>query len=167
MTREDACRSIYREAFCDPDTEFEDLLFKYCYKYCKTLEINNKTVSMLFALPCDIDGTNATYIYAVATLKSERGKGYMKQLINEVKQKFDLCFLRPANNSLIEYYKNLEFNEIKTDNENFSVPKVVPKYEYGELLDKFELHSEEDCILMYYSNNKLNIESLKFTGSME
>lgn len=167
MTKENTCRLIYREAFCDPDTEFEDLLFKYCYKYCKTLEINNKTVSMLFALPCNIDGTNATYIYAVATLKSERGKGYMKKLIDEVKQEYDLCFLRPANKSLIEYYKSLDFKEIRTDNTNISVPIVVPKYEYGKLLKDLQLFSEEDCILMYYTNKKLNIESLKFTGSME
>ena len=43
------CRMLYRQAFCDPDTKFEDKLFKNCFSYCKTHEENGHTVSMLFA----------------------------------------------------------------------------------------------------------------------
>ena len=47
------CREIYREAF-GSDGEFENRLFTYCFKYCRTLSIGGKTASMLFALPSSV-----------------------------------------------------------------------------------------------------------------
>ena len=70
------CREIYREAF-GTDEDFENRLFSACADYCKELCINGKTVSMLFALPCNICKNGgiipAYYIFAAATKKEFRG----------------------------------------------------------------------------------------------
>ena len=53
---EKECREIYREAFRDPDDQFENRLFSLCGEYCRTLMRDGRTAAMLFALPCRITG---------------------------------------------------------------------------------------------------------------
>ena len=113
------CRAIYSEAF-GTDEDFENRLFSDCADYCKTLCINGKTVSMLFALPCNIYNGGgiipAYYIFAAATKKKFRGKGYMTQLINSLETD-RLLFLKPADAPLFKFYGNLGFKrfEISAD----------------------------------------------------
>ncbi len=132
----DDCKRIYREAFSDEDTEFEEKLFKHCGGYIKSLEVDGSTVSMLFALPCKLKigntERNGSYIFAAATLKSARGKGYMSRLIDYVSsQENGFLFLRPANESLIEFYKKLGFSEIEAVGDDVLSPQILPE-------DKFE-----------------------------
>lgn len=120
------CREIYREAF-GTDEDFENRLFSACADYCKELCINGKTVSMLFALPCNIYNGGglipAYYIFAAATKKEFRGKGYMTQLINSLETD-RLLFLKPANAPLFKFYEKLGFKrfEISADENSRFMP---------------------------------------------
>ena len=82
------CRALYRQAFGDDEPEFEKALFDNCFKYCKFISENEKIVSMLFLMPTVLKteeyNLNCGYIYAAATLKESRGKGYMSGLIKEI-----------------------------------------------------------------------------------
>lgn len=167
------CRLIYRQAFNDADTEFEDLLFEYCFPDCRVLGKDGAVASMLFALPCDIEKEgrklNSAYIYAVATREAMRGKGYMSELIGRLKSEaYDLIFLRPASDSLKEYYKKLGFKEIRTENTTKKAPQVIPTESFKALISKMDLaDGNEDFPLMYYSNSGEALEKLYFIYSME
>ena len=84
-----ALREIYREAFGD-DGGFEDRLFSICGEYLRSVSCGEEAAAMLFALPCKIDvgkeSFDAYYLYAAATKKKYRGRGYMSGLIEELKK---------------------------------------------------------------------------------
>ena len=90
-------RMIYREAFQDENTDFEDMLFQNCSEYIIDINDKGETASMLFALPCNFFSSSgeikAIYIYAAATKKAYRSKGYMARLLNKVKEENALIFL--------------------------------------------------------------------------
>ena len=173
MNSETACRKIYREAFCDEDTRFEDCLFDTCYDYCKTLQVNGETVSMLFALPCSIifnkRQTAAIYVYAAATDKRFQGKGYMTQLLEKLKNKTDsLIFLRPANEKLITFYSRMDFIPFETENRKKSIPFVTPEAGYKKLIEKSKIPDDKgDFTLMYWNKEDISLEKLYFVNSME
>lgn len=164
------CRMLYRQAFCDPDTKFEDKLFKNCFSYCKTHEENGHTVSMLFALPCEICGENgkksAVYIYAAATHSDYRGKGIMTGLIESVKSSADTVFLVPEKAELIPFYKKLGFCE-------FNIAGYRKNDKYVNLTGGFiplSRGEREDGgyerRAMYYSRVKQNLDGMYFPYSM-
>lgn len=160
------CRLIYRQAFCDPDTVFEDKLFKNCFSYCKTCEEKGRTVSMLFALPCDIrlgeTLKNAVYIYAAATLKEYRKRGYMTRLIETVKNSSDLVFLVPEKEELIPFYKKLGFCEFKASTYKQCNKCVEPKGGFIPLSVGEKEKSEYEFRAMYRSDGKLSLDGLYF-----
>ena len=173
MNREITCRKIYRQAFCDPDTAFEDILFEHCFKYSKTLELDEDTVSILFALPCSLVCDNekkpAIYIYAAATDKAFRGKGYMSHLIEKLKNDTEkIIFLRPANESLIGFYEKLGFKTISTYNQKENSLRLEPEEGFKKLVKKSGLPDDtEDFTLMYYSKSEEINERVYFVNSME
>lgn len=161
------CREIYREAF-GTDENFENRLFSVCADYCKTLCINGKTVSMLFALPCNIHNGGiipAYYIFAAATKKEFRGKGYMSRLINSLKTD-SLLFLKPADAPLFKFYEKLGFRRFEISaNENSPI--------YAEPTSGFAMltHSEKpiptDCAALYKHKKTADIGGLYFPYLME
>lgn len=179
MNREYACRMIYREAFNDPDTSYENALFENCYRYCKTLELDGEVVSMLFALPCSIDFSHkkadAIYLYAAATDEKFRGNGYMSELIEKLKSDTDsIIFLRPATKELVGFYEKFGFKSIKTSNESKNGPLVIPEAGYRVLVSntcentKKTDENMENFTVMYYSKDeKEEICELYFVDSME
>jgi len=109
----DEVRAIYTEAFgAGP---FFDGLFFHTYRDAvRTLTVDGKIVSILFLLPCHVDGQPYYYLYAAATLEAERGKGYMRRLIKEVLSLIDApVFLKPATDDLISFYAGLGFGLAK------------------------------------------------------
>ena len=173
MNRETTCRKIYRQAFCDPDTAFEDILFEHCFKYSKTLELGEDTVSMLFALPCSLmcvdEKKPAIYLYAAATDKAFRGKGYMSHLIEKLKTDTEkTIFLRPANESLIGFYEKLGFKTISTYNQKENSLRLEPEEGFEKLVKSSGLPDDaEDFILMYYSKSEEINERVYFVNSMD
>lgn len=168
--KEEICRKIYRETFEDEDITFEDLLFKHCFKYCKFFEENGRPVSMFFALPCVLKKGDferkAIYIYAAATDKNYRGKGYMGRLIEESKKNEELIFLRPAEDSLIDYYARFDFYVTESNNIDYEY-EIIPIGGFKELCGKItEDTSREKFNLMYFSKTDLKFNNIKFLYSM-
>ena len=135
------CREIYNEAFGTEDKEFADALFKNCFKYCKFLKKQDKTVAILFLLPCELKTdssvTDAYYLFAAATKKEYRGKGYMSELLEEIKKESKApIFLRPAQKSLIEFYEKSGFALTCAQNSDTGEIKLLPKDEF-KLLESF------------------------------
>lgn len=162
--RTDECREIYKEAFFDPDIEFEENLFSLCEEYLETYEENGKTVSMLFALPCEllVNGTKkaARYIYAAATKEEHRRKGYMKLLLERKKESGEILFLKPVKDELFSYYGNLGFRKIKaTASEN----RLIPKHGFASLALDFP--EETETYMMVFGEE--DIEDIYFPFIME
>lgn len=162
------CRKIYREAFNDDDTYFENLLFENCCEYLKIIEENGIPVSMYFALPCLFkcgdSVRKAVYFYAAATDKKHRGRGYMGKLIDELKNNENLIFLRPGEESLIDYYKKFGFNTTDCIND-CNDAEIISTDGFKKLTDKIKIDfNYEKFILMYFSKSK--ISKIKFPFSM-
>ncbi len=101
--------ALWREAFPGEDDAFTDALFALGFPdFCHGIFEDGQLVCMLFALPYDVVTSEgvlpARYLYAVATAKAHRGKGYAKQLIAEVAAQYSRVFLRPMSPSLFAFY---------------------------------------------------------------
>lgn len=173
MNTEALCRDIYRQAFHDPDTVFEDLLFGHCFEYCKVLYRSSLPVSMLFALPCEIAVKSgkipSVYIYAAATLEKYRGLGLMTELLNNTVSQSDIIFLlRPANERLIDFYNGFGFKAAETDNLSADTPEVLPLGGFKALTRKKEIiPTYNNYTLMYRTEKNAELPQLKFLYSME
>lgn len=161
----DRAKQIYNEAFGEEDNEFADKLFEKCFKYCHYLKKDGRIVSLCFCLPCKIGNRQAKYIFAVTTPKEFRGKGYATELINEIKaENDDILILRPVNESLIGFYKNLEFIEFKATNSS-SAFLIEPLDEYKELAKDYK-ENKGEFTAMYYSKREESFENISFPFSM-
>lgn len=163
------CFKIYNEAF-EADEPFDKALFNYCFKYCRYLKEDNRVVSMLFELPCEIIGKDfvkdAFYIYAVATDKEYRNRGYMTKLLKNVFQNNSgFLFLRPKSKATEEYYKRQGFHSIYgvTDGEEEFTVKL--KDGYKELFE----NTVNDIIERKFTLMTLSddVKGLRFDYSME
>ena len=167
------CKEIYRQAFNDGDIAFETALFETCYSCVRTVSVEGKIASMLFALPCEIKVFNQTksavYIYAAATLQEYRKMGLMSRLLNEVKveNKEKIIFLRPANKELIPFYEQFGFVTIKAVAKLDSNVVARPIAEFSLLKDLAQNADGSVFDLMYFSNEKINFNELAFAYSME
>lgn len=135
-------QNLMKEVFDDTD-RFISLFFKYLIHDNLLLGLKNgKAVSMAFQLPAKMrvhdEMVEATYLYACATTESERGKGWMREIINraweESRKKKEIgIFLLPASESLYTYYEQLGFNNFFYLNNEFfhtdaSFLKIIPEY---------------------------------------
>ena len=77
---------------------------------------NGEIISVASALDFKFGNSTGKYIYAVATRKDFRNKGYcsllLKELINYYNNKCDVLLLKPANKELFSFYKQNGFNDI-------------------------------------------------------
>lgn len=164
-----SCKAIYTQAFGQENNEFMLSLFGNCFKYCKTLKENGKISSMLFLLPATLkigeQEIEAEYLYAAATDKDERGKGYMSKLIENIKGEKPI-FLKPANDSLIPFYERYGFRCITATKDRNNELCLVPIKEFSALSDKTE-YTNQEYTLMYYSKQNLNINGISFPFTME
>ncbi len=105
-----AALQLWHEAFPGEDKAFTSALFDLGFPdHFRYIEAEGELVCMLFALPYPIvtqAGTvDARYLYAVATAKAHRGKGYAKQLIAKLMAEPYPVFLRPMSPSLFDFYR--------------------------------------------------------------
>lgn len=160
---EKECRKIYMQVFGD-DAEFTDELFKNCFKYCKTLKLDGKIVSMLFLLPCELINNglaeDAFYIYGVATLPEYRGKGYMRELIEKVISSINApIFLRPVNSGITKFYEKFEFINIKAQNSLGGNLNLIPKDDFAKLSDLADKPDNSEFCFMakgFKTEDKIN-----------
>lgn len=171
MSDFDQCRKLYHDTFGEDDLRFEDELFNTCFEYCRFKKINDTVVSMFFALPCSLmtgDKTYpAVYIFAVATDVKYRGKGYMSVLLSDYLSDFNgAAFLKPANDGLVEYYKNLRFIPFNAVCRAAASHALIPLNAYKNL-SKFCVSTDETYTAMVYCKEILNLENLNFPYTME
>ena len=107
-------RALYDEAFPGEDARFTEALFALGFpQHLVAMGEGSELCSMLFALPYDIVTENgpvkANYLYAVATAKAQRGKGYAKKMLRRVAERGIPVFLRPMSPSLFDFYKDAGF----------------------------------------------------------
>ena len=169
MKTQELLRNIYRQSF-GIDPEFEDALFATCSTNIKTLEINGEIVSFLFALPCKIkwnkEEIKATYIFAAATHKEHRKKGYMGRLLEKVKSENKGAFiLRPATEHLVSYYKKFGFSEIGAQDIKRENISLIPTKEFKKLSEIADPTKEGEFIAMVYNCSE-NINGIYFPYTM-
>lgn len=156
---------IYEQSF-GVDKEFEAELFKISPE---TLEVNGDTVSELFLLPCEIvkngEKHNANYIFAVATKKTERKKGYMEKLLNRVIADNNILILRPINADLIPYYKKFGFKTYTATDKNNDDFFINPVDSFKELAD-FEGASNNGEFILMALNAPFDLNGVSFKFSM-
>ncbi len=108
---------LWQEAFGD---EKEYIEFYFRNRFTENMLLvyleDNHPVSMLSLLPvrlhCGTKRVPARYVYAVATAKAYRGRGYAKRLIETAKELTkEPLLLKPGDDSLMEYYRKIGFHE--------------------------------------------------------
>lgn len=165
LSKKDRLKQIYNAAFGEDDNQFENQLFSICFEHCKYLEKDGRIVSMCFSLPCKIGERDAKYIFAVTTPEEFRGNGYASELIDKIKAESDcVLVLRPVNESLIAFYRNLGFSEFTATNYKGSF-SVEPLDEYKELAKDYR-ETKGEYTAMYYSKSEENFENISFPYSM-
>ncbi len=165
ISKKEWLKSMYHSAFGEDDNSFERKLFDTCFKHLRTLEKEDRTVAMCFALPCKIGEKSAKYIFAVTTGEEFRGKGYATELIEKIKAEDDsILILRPVNESLIPFYEKMGFTVFTATNQPDEL-SVEPLEEYAQLA-KGNKEENGTFTAMYYSKTAENLENLYFPYSM-
>ncbi len=164
VSKKERCKQIYNAAFGEEDSTFEDELFEKCFKYCRYLEKDGRIVSICFALPCKLSDRNVKYIFAVTTPEEFRGKGYAKELLESIENENDLLILRPVNEGLIGFYKEIGFSEFEATNEKSDF-SLEPVEDFLALAQNYKDQSGE-YTAMYKSEKVENLDNLNFSYSM-
>jgi predicted N-acetyltransferase YhbS len=111
-----ALRSLWKEAFCDPDA-FLDLFFSKAFAPERALAVkeNGQILAALYWFYCAWEEKQCAYIYAVATKKEHRGKGIchalMAHLHTEMGKKGKGTVLVPADDGLRTFYAQMGYRD--------------------------------------------------------
>lgn len=104
---------LHLSVFPEDDIEFTtQLLNGFFAENCFYKYLNGKIVSQLFVLDSTVNGAAAGYIYAAATDKENRRRGYMAELIEIVKEYYSVITLKPATPELYSFYSKFGFDEV-------------------------------------------------------
>ncbi len=117
-----AAKALWNEAFAGEDPAFTEALFALGFPtHFRAICEDGAPVCMLFALPYPLmteqGPVEARYLYAVATAKAHRGKGYAKHLLREVMAEGVPVFLRPMSPSLFDFYKRAGLSPLSPHSE--------------------------------------------------
>ena len=140
---------LWQDAFGDGRKSVEDFLNRFGENVL-VYEFDEKPVSMLTALPVEIDGKKGRYVYAVATAKEYRKRGFSSRLIDYLKEYILLkgesfLVLLPANGGLFGFYEKIGFTELccaqdivtSYENANDCEVEIIGAAEYLRLRDRF------------------------------
>ena len=143
-------KKLWQEAFDEPD-DFTDLFFSKIYspERCHCILDQSVPVCALYWFDCYVSGRKLAYVYAVATLKSHRGRGLAQRLIHETheilrQQGYAGVILVPAGEKLFTFYKKLGYEVATTcswltcqaGDSPRQIQKISPA-EYARLLPAF------------------------------
>lgn len=170
MDEKNQCIALYKEAFSDNDFYFEEKLFNLCFKYCRFIKDGQNVASMLFLLPCKLltkeKEIDCYYLYAAATLKKYRNKGYFTTLLNQIKKETIPLFLRPANTNLINFYSKLGFKCIDAFKCE-EVPKIIPNEDFKTLCNLFPEIPEKQSYTAMHLNFNEKLQKINFIYTLE
>lgn len=128
--------SLWEEAFGDSEEYIN--FFLDTHKGCTfvTLIENGELVSTLYLIDGSLDGVDGFYLFAAATFKKHRSKGYMARLLKLAEEKAKekskgFIALVPAEKSLFDYYARFGYKTsfyAKKQAENLPVPKAENRF---------------------------------------
>ncbi len=108
-------RELWKEAFGDGDV-FLDRFFGEVFssERCRCVSVDGKVAAALYWFDCAYDGKRVAYLYAIATAKSQRGKGICAALMRDThsylaQQGYALAMLVPASKELFSFYERLGY----------------------------------------------------------
>ncbi len=139
-------KSLWQEAFGDSDT-FLDGFWRTAFasQRCLCISEEGEIVSALYWLDCEYVGKQIAYIYAVATAKAFRGKGYCHALMADahrilLENGYAAAVLVPGNENLVRFYEEMGYrpcggiHSFSTLAESPAAPlRAVTATEYGRL----------------------------------
>lgn len=138
-------KELWKSTFHDSD-EYVDLVFDNYYNpdFVEYEERDGKLVSALLGVPYEIKGgeekINVLYLCGLMTEPQYRRNGIMNQLLGQISIKakdrgFAACFLIPANDGLVRYYKDRGYSNAIFRVENRYTNIHDFKKEYIGMLD--------------------------------
>lgn len=123
------------------------------------VETEYEIVCVASAIPVNIGDKKGRYIYAVATKKNNRNKGYATSLLKYMMKYFDedVILLKPASENLFDFYRKIGFDtvisadicEYYPQNIFCDITKCELK-EYIDLRKKFNNFNFDDDVVKYY-----------------
>jgi len=175
--------SIFTKVFGDDEGYIKMFLSKGVEENeLYTFEKDNKIVSSMFCMPCNIiiDGFKhkCAYIYAVATLEEYRNQGIssalMKSTLEKLKEeKYEAALLVPAEESLIKFYEKQGFENtffVDYKERTFFRPRNLVLFGKANLADEQDERNEfnrDAAIYVAYDKKALSyreIENAYFGG---
>ena len=152
--------SLWQMTFLE-DTQVIENFFENVFSSVVSpiIKVNGEIVSSLFLLDCNIGRYKGKCVYCAMTKYSERGKGYMKKLLDFsynycLDNGFDFLFLVPAEESLFEYYKKCGFENFGihrklTFNGDTPITKEKLEFDYTIEFEKSVYEYWENSCLIY------------------
>lgn len=117
-------RSLWAEAFGDGQ-EFLDKFFSVAYSEnrCRALTVGGTVKAALYWFDAEFQGKKIAYLYAIATAKTEQGKGYCSALMRSThaflkERGYCAAMLCPASEKLFEFYRRLGYENATSVSEN-------------------------------------------------
>ncbi len=108
--QEPMLKKLWQETFGDTD-DFVDAFWKTAYApdRCRCVTVEDKPVSVIYWLDCSYAGHKVAYLYAGATDKAFRGRGYFSFLLTDVHFRlkargYEGIVLVPGEESLRSFY---------------------------------------------------------------
>lgn len=147
-------RKIYEEAF-GKSPEFDDALFESLDAYLYCALSGDEVCAILFALPCILSRqdkkTDALYLYACATDKKFRNRGFMSGLLETLQRKNPETplFLVPSSAELIPFYTKNGFRQVRALKLNGGDTVLSPTL-WGNILPNAENSDGTEYTMMVY-----------------
>ena len=153
-------QSLWQMTFLE-DSKVIENFFENIFSSVVTpvIRINNEIASSLFLLDCSIGSYKGKCVYCAMTKYSERGKGYMKKLLDFsydycINNGYDFLFLVPAEKSLFDYYKKCGFQNFGIHRKhifdtNTPITKEKLNFQYTLEFDKSILEYWKNSCLIY------------------
>ena len=160
-------REIYEAAF-GRDEPFDSLLFDNYSDSCRFMKKDGVVTAALFLLPCVLKTAEysipARYLYAAATAPENRRRGEMTKLLAAVcGDTAEPIFLKPASESLADYYAKRGFKRLKA-----SPYEKSARLEGGfPELSNLCLPEKGDYTVMYSGALPFHLSSLCFFDTLE
>lgn len=102
-------KKLHMDTFKGETENSTNGLFSRFFKDCFFIQKDGEIISQLFVINATLNDNSVGYIYAAATKAEFRSKGLMRSLIEKAKEYYDVLALKPAEQSLYNYYEKLGF----------------------------------------------------------
>ncbi len=164
-----SARKLYNDTFGVAEG-FDDRLFDLFSDCIRYIAEDGQVVSMLFEIPCTLVTQEGEipvcYVFAAATHPNYRGKGYATALVKETCARHSLVILRPAEESLVNFYGKMGFKSYNAiDRKDSVIPYITGDERLVSLCEGETPTGEKFCLMAKGDVEKLP-DFLSFAYSM-